>query len=120
MQQRGQSVSARYAGPNCTDADNNAKLLAALAEVPETQRTARFMCCAAIIRPGGDPHIEMGKVEGRILTQPRGEDGFGYDPLFVPEGYEETFGEMPSEIKHAISHRGRALKKLRNYLATLR
>ncbi len=111
--------SARYAGPNCSDADNNAKLLTALAEVPEAKRTARFMCCAAIVHPGGKPYTEMGTVEGRILFEHRGNHGFGYDPLFVPEGFETTFGEMPLEAKHAISHRGRAFKKLRDYLATL-
>ncbi len=112
--------SARYAGANCTDADNNAKLLAALAAAPEPQRRARFVCCAALVRPGGTPHIEMGTVEGRVGFECRGRLGFGYDPVFIPEGFDETFGEMTVSDKHAISHRGRAFRKLRNYLASLR
>lgn len=112
--------SARYAGDNASDADRNTKLLAALAGVPEAQRTARFVCCAAFARPGGTPHIEMGVVEGSLLFAPRGHDGFGYDPLFVPEGYARTFGELSPHDKMAVSHRGRAFGKLRAYLESLR
>ncbi|MCX5758294.1 MAG: non-canonical purine NTP pyrophosphatase [Candidatus Hydrogenedentes bacterium] len=106
--------SARYAGEHGTDGDRNAKLLAALEGVPETERTARFVCCAAFVRPGAPSHTEMGAVEGHILFAPRGHDGFGYDPLFVPEGFSLT------EDKMAVSHRGRAFRKLRAYLELLR
>lgn len=112
--------SARYAGENSTDADRNAKLLNALKEVPASSRTARFVCCAAFVRPGAPPHTEMGKVEGHILFAPRGHDGFGYDPLFVPEGATLTFGELPPEDKMAVSHRGRAFRKLRAHIEALR
>lgn len=111
--------SARYAGDNATDADRNAKLLAALADVPEAERTARFVCCAAFAKPGAQPHTEMGVVEGRLLFAPRGYDGFGYDPLFVPGGYSRTFGELSPRDKMAVSHRGRAFRKLRAYLESL-
>lgn len=108
--------SARYAGDNATDADRNAKLLAALINVPEGERTARFVCCAAFARPGETPHIEMGVAEGHILFAPRGQDGFGYDPLFVPCGHTLTFGELSPREKMAVSHRGQAFRKLRAYL----
>lgn len=111
--------SARYAGAACNDADNRAKLLAALDGVPEKKRTARFVCCAAFVKPGQPPHIETGAVEGRIAFECRGQLGFGYDPLFIPEGFEETFGEIEPARKHLISHRGRALRKLRDYLESL-
>ncbi|HPU98167.1 MAG TPA: non-canonical purine NTP pyrophosphatase, partial [Candidatus Hydrogenedentes bacterium] len=87
--------SAYYAGPEGDDSANNAKLLAALEDVPWHLRTARFVCCAAVAFPGSpDVHIEWGEVEGHIAAAPYGSNGFGYDPLFVPVGYEETFGEM--------------------------
>lgn len=112
--------SARYAGPGCHDADNVAKLLAALDGVPEAMRTARFVCCAAVVAPGGIPHTEMGTVEGRIGLACRGRRGFGYDPVFIPDGHGKTFGEMTPSAKHAISHRGRAFRKLRDYLVAMR
>jgi len=111
--------SARYAGDGATDADRNVKLLAALANVPEAERTARFVCCAAFARPGGPPHIEMGVTEGYILFAPRGHDGFGYDPLFVPRGHTLTFAELSPYEKMAVSHRGKAFRKLRDYLESL-
>ena len=112
--------SARYAGPDCVDANNIARLLAELADVAEPERTARFVCCAAAAPPGGAAHVEVGAVEGRIAMTPRGVSGFGYDPVFVPEGYSRTFAEMTLSEKQAISHRGRALRKLRDYLTSLR
>jgi XTP/dITP diphosphohydrolase len=111
--------SARYAGENGTDAGRIAKLLAALHDVPETERTARFVCCAAFAKPGAPPHTEMGAVEGRILFAPRGYDGFGYDPLFVPDGFSLTFAELTPVDKMAVSHRGRAFRKLRAYIESL-
>lgn len=108
--------SARYAGEDCTYDDNNRKLLNAMADVPKERRTARFVCVAAMVEPGGEPHLERGVVEGLLASACRGVNGFGYDPLFIPEGHECTFAEMDPEAKHAISHRGRAFSKLREYL----
>jgi XTP/dITP diphosphohydrolase len=111
--------SARYAGEDCSDADNNAKLLTELDSIPASQRTARFMCCAAYADPDGRSHTETGTVEGRIAFTPSGKSGFGYDPLFVPEGHNRTFGEFTLADKQEISHRGRAFRKLRDFLETL-
>lgn len=108
--------SARYAGEGCTYADNNAKLLQALDGKPWHERTARFVCCAAFMTPEGESHVIRGTVEGHIAVDLYGEAGFGYDPLFVPEGEKRTFAEMSSEEKHALSHRGRAFRLLRAYL----
>jgi len=111
--------SARYAGEPCNYAKNNEKLLKALAGVPWPKRTARFVCCAAFVEPDGEPHIEVGAVEGHIATACFGAGGFGYDPLFVPAGYDRTFGEMTPKLKHSLSHRGAAFGKLRVYLEEL-
>ena len=111
--------SARYAGRDCTYDDNNRKLLTALAGVPEAERTARFVCCAALVDGQGREHVECGTVEGRIAPECRGTHGFGYDPLFIPQGFEQTFGEMDPEAKSRISHRGRAFRKLREHLAAI-
>ena len=111
--------SARYAGDAADDKANNAKLLAELEGVPDPERTARFVCYAAFVRPGEPPHVENGVVEGRIGFRPRGSGGFGYDPLFIPEGHTRTFGEMVAAEKKLISHRGRALQKMRGYLEKL-
>lgn len=109
-------LSARFAGPDCNDARNLERLLAALEEVPWHKRTARFVCCAAFAEPGQPPHVETGVIEGHIAAEPFGDGGFGYDPVFVPENHDCTFAEMPNREKHAISHRGRALTKIRAYL----
>lgn len=112
--------SARYAGPGCSYADNNAKLLQELENVPWHERTARFVCAAAVIIPGRAPHVEVGSVEGHISQIPAGENGFGYDPLFVPLGEDPTFAGMSAEEKHQISHRGKAFSQLRRYLESLK
>jgi len=109
-------LSARYAGEYGDDRKNNLRLLEALREVHWHERTARFVCCAAFLSPGGEPHIERGTVEGHIAMEPFGQGGFGYDPLFVPLGHSRTFGEMPAEEKHGLSHRGQALARLRAFL----
>lgn len=109
--------SARYAGENCTYADNNNKLLDALDAYAWHERTARFVCCAAFHDPAGVEHVELGTVEGHIAMEPFGDNGFGYDPVFVPKGQDCTFGEMTPAEKHAISHRGRAFAQLRAWLA---
>ncbi|MGI6461023.1 MAG: RdgB/HAM1 family non-canonical purine NTP pyrophosphatase [Candidatus Hydrogenedentales bacterium] len=111
--------SARYAGPEATDDDNNRRLLNELATVPESERTARFVCSAALVHPDGWSQVETGTVEGRIALEPRGQTGFGYDPLFIPQGYEQTFAELGALVKQRISHRARAFQKLRKYLEDL-
>ncbi len=111
--------SARYAGENCTYADNNRKLLAALERVPEEGRQARFVCMAAFVDEEGGEHVERGTVEGVIAPECRGEYGFGYDPLFIPDGLDRSFGELTPEAKADVSHRGRAFRKLCDYLWSL-
>ena len=106
--------SARYAGATATDADNNARLLSELAGLPPERRGARYRCVLALVRSAGDaaPLIASGSWEGRIATQAAGRGGFGYDPLFVPEGLEMSAAELPVAQKNASSHRGRALTAL--------
>jgi XTP/dITP diphosphohydrolase len=131
--------SARFAALDCggagnsTSTENNAKLLRLLARVPSKQRTARFRCVLALTPVLAHPpasasparstdefelHTRLfdGVCEGRITLAPRGEGGFGYDPLFEPAGYEQTFGELGEAVKNSLSHRARALDKLRNAL----
>lgn len=109
--------SARYAGETASDADNVAKLLADLIGV--TDRRARFVTVALALWPDGREVVARGVVEGEITTEPRGSQGFGYDPVFIPtEGDGRAFAEMTPEDKHAISHRGRALLHLTDLLAT--
>ena len=104
--------SARYAGPGATDADNNAKLLTALAGIE--QRSARYRCVAVVMRREDDPAplICCGAWEGAITREPKGRNGFGYDPLFRPAGFEGTAAEMAPEQKNRLSHRARALATL--------
>lgn len=105
--------SARYAGTHGDSAANNAKLLAALEAVPPAARTARFVCALAYSCPGQPTQTLRGTCEGTILTQHQGTGGFGYDPLFVPEGYTETFAALDPAIKAALSHRARAFQAAR-------
>lgn len=104
--------SARFAGEDAGDRENNAKLLAELAEIEEPRRTGRFCCVMVLAAPDGRLWSTEGTCPGRILTEPRGEGGFGYDPLFVPDGEERTFAELSSREKGALSHRGMALRKM--------
>jgi XTP/dITP diphosphohydrolase len=106
--------SARYAGNDATDAENNRKMLAELAELPDEARTARFQCLMVYMRHAEDPTplICQGTWEGRILRQPQGENGFGYDPLFLVPEKNCSSAELPAEIKNAMSHRGKALQAL--------
>jgi len=103
--------SARYAGPEATDADNNALLLQRLTGV--TGRRARFVCVIALVKDGQLVRTFRGSVEGRILEAPRGSGGFGYDPLFLVEGSDRTMAELAEDEKNRISHRARAMQKLR-------
>lgn len=96
--------SARYAGDH-DDAKNKAKLLANLAGVPAADRTARFHTSLVLVKPNGQELITTGEIQGTILTAPRGDDGFGYDPLFYVPAEQQTFAEMPLARKNQISHR---------------
>jgi XTP/dITP diphosphohydrolase len=109
--------SARYAGENATDGDNNLKLLERLKLFPEPHK-AKFIC-AAVYYFGADFIVAMGEIEGSIIKEPRGTNGFGYDPLFLPDGYDKTTAELPSEIKNKISHRFKAFVQLKKYLMEL-
>lgn len=104
--------SARYGGPELSDPQRAARLLEELSGVPEGQRTARFVCVAALALPDGRITTQRGICEGRILESPRGKDGFGYDPIFAPTGEERAMAELPAPVKNRISHRGRALAEL--------
>jgi XTP/dITP diphosphohydrolase len=110
--------SSRFAGPCATDAENNARLLLALQEVPGSGRAARFRSTIVFIGDDGTETIATGTCEGRIGFEPRGEHGFGYDPLFLPDATPaRTMAELPLAEKNAISHRGAALRDLRTKLA---
>ncbi len=115
-------ISARYAGPGATDADNRARLLRELdatgARGPA--RTARFRCVMVLVEKGAVLGTFDGAVEGIIINQEKGEGGFGYDSLFVPEGFCETFGQLSTATKNQLSHRARALTKVATCLATFR
>jgi XTP/dITP diphosphohydrolase len=107
--------SARYAGEGATDAGNRAKLLRELAGTPGP-RTARFRCAMALARGGEIVGRFEGAVKGSLLDEERGEGGFGYDALFVPEGERETFAQLPAETKNRLSHRARALQQVVEFL----
>lgn len=112
-------LSARYAGEPSDDKKNTEKLLKEMQNVPDEKRTARFACCIALAlpdKPDKEVKTFFGTVEGTIGTEPRGNNGFGYDPVFYPEGSDRTFAEMSDNEKNAISHRGRAIRKLTEYL----
>jgi XTP/dITP diphosphohydrolase len=109
--------SARYGGEGLTDADRVERLLEEMSKATVRDRRARFVCVIAIADPRGRVmDLWTGTCEGQIVHAPRGTHGFGYDPVFLPDGFEQTFGELPAEIKHDISHRARALKAARSYL----
>ena len=113
--------SSRYAGEDGNDATNNAKLLSELAGVPDEQRTARFVCTLVYISPEGDELVARGTVEGKIGYEERGQEGFGYDPLFFPDAFggEKTFAEVSQAEKSSLSHRGNALRVLRDKISSL-
>jgi len=113
--------STRYAGANATDTDKINKLLRELARVSATEdgRRARFRCVVALARNGNLLGTFEGIVEGNIADQARGDSGFGYDPIFVPEGLKQTFGELPTEVKNTISHRAKAIRALADRLRRL-
>jgi XTP/dITP diphosphohydrolase len=105
--------SARYAGEMATDRENNSKLLEALGVVPEDQWVCRYRCAAVFVSPDTRSIVADGVCEGRVISTPRGNLGFGYDPLVIPAGDSRTMGEIPLEEKLVFSHRGRAFRSLR-------
>ena len=111
--------SSRYAGDNTTDVDRISFLLNKLKDVPPEKRQARFKCVIAIASPNGHVETVSGECEGLIALEPRGENGFGYDPIFYLPQYGKTIAEMDSELKNEISHRGRAARKAREVLACM-
>ncbi len=108
--------SARYAGEVATDRENNAKLVQELEYVPESDRTCRYRCVAVFVTPDGHEVIAEGSCEGHITLSPRGSQGFGYDPHFIPEGDSRTMAEIPLNEKLGFSHRGRAFRGLAHRL----
>ena len=109
--------SARYAGEDGNDELNNEKLLRELGDVPESERSARFRCVMVLAENGQLLAHFDGSVEGYIIGQRHGSRGFGYDPLFVPEGYRETFAELGDDVKNTLSHRAKAMAKVSVWLA---
>ncbi len=112
--------SARYAGPGCTFADNNKKVLKLMEGVPEHRRSARFRCVAALVTGPDDTRVFEGSVEGTITEETRGSEGFGYDPIFYSTELGHTFAEVSAEKKNHISHRGRAFRAAGDYLRRLK
>ncbi|RRD46825.1 RdgB/HAM1 family non-canonical purine NTP pyrophosphatase [Tessaracoccus sp. OH4464_COT-324] len=108
--------SARWAGPMCDDEENNELLLAQLHGVAPERRGARFRCALALVSPEGEERVWSGAMEGTIAEAPRGENGFGYDPLFIPEGKQRTSAELTSAEKDSISHRGKAVRAFVEWL----
>lgn len=104
--------SARFAGPAVSSIENNEKVLRLLAGVDAARRTARYRIVAVLILPSGEEITGEGKLEGRIVESARGAAGFGYDPLFVPDGQDRTIAEMPADEKNVMSHRAQALRQI--------
>ena len=111
--------SSRFAGPNASYADNCAKLLRLLRGVPPRRRAARFRCVIAFVPDEHTHHCVEGICRGVIVESPRGTGGFGYDPLFLPDGHTQTFGEMDLALKNTLSHRAHALIALKSYLRSI-
>lgn len=111
--------SARFAGPEATDRANNEKLLSLMREVPDEQRTARFVCVMVLTLPSGEWLQAEGVCRGLISRSPLGDQGFGYDPVFYLPDFQKTMAQLPLETKNKISHRARALEKIRPRLAAI-
>jgi XTP/dITP diphosphohydrolase len=111
--------SARFAGEDASDEANLRLLIDRIRDVPEADRTGRYVCVAACALPDGDATWVRATCEGRLIVEPRGGGGFGYDPIFVPAGLSRTMAELAPEEKHAISHRGKAFRALREALEGL-
>lgn len=108
--------SARFAGDDANDAANNRRLLEEMVNVPDEQRQGAFVCVMAYVSPDGTEQVFNGSISGRILLAQRGEGGFGYDPLFLVDGFERTMAELSLQEKNSISHRGQAIQQFRAYL----
>ncbi len=109
--------SARFGGEGLTDADRTSLLLSELLPMDGDERSARFVCAVAIAKPAGEiVNVALGICDGKIAEAPSGDEGFGYDPIFIPTGYQMTFAEIPLAIKNTISHRGKALAATREFL----
>jgi len=112
--------SSRFAGENATDEENNRKLIQELKKRGLEESPAKYVSFAAIAFPEGMGLWSEGEVRGKVITEPRGSGGFGYDPLFIPEGYDKTMAELPLEEKNRISHRGKAFGKLVKLIEEIR
>lgn len=112
--------SARYAGEGASDTDRISKVLGHLTSVPDERRTSRFRCVMCLIDPAGNENCFEGRCEGRISHRPTGSSGFGYDPIFIPEGYDKTFAELGLGVKSKISHRARAMQQVIGFLRQTR
>ncbi len=108
--------SARYAGENATDADNTQKLLQSLSSLGDVSRAAGFQCHLALVKSDGEELVFQGECRGAIIEDLRGAGGFGYDPVFVPDGFSSSFAELSREEKATLSHRGKAMAKLVDWL----
>lgn len=112
-------ISARYAGEACSYDDNNRKLLTELESVPDEERGAVFRCVIALATSSGEVTTVEGRTDGIILREPRGGAGFGYDPIFLPNGHARSYAEMSQDEKNAVSHRGRALEAARELISRM-
>jgi len=108
--------SARFAGESATDADNRALLKSELSRLPPAPFGGRFRCCLALVKDGQVLHVTHGAVEGHLRMEEQGSGGFGYDALFQPQGYEDTFGLLTAEVKNSLSHRARAMTEMKTWL----
>ncbi|MDO4887312.1 MAG: RdgB/HAM1 family non-canonical purine NTP pyrophosphatase [Actinomycetaceae bacterium] len=104
--------SARWSGQHGSDKQNVQLLLSQLADVPDRYRAAAFVCAAAMVTPDGREYVRIAEMRGSLIHEPRGTNGFGYDPIFRPEGYEVSTAQLAPEVKDAISHRGKAFREL--------
>ncbi|SNU02269.1 XTP/dITP diphosphohydrolase [Ruaniaceae bacterium KH17] len=111
--------SARWAGSHGDDIANLELLLDQLSDIPQHHRQARFVCAAVLVTPDGHEYVEQALVQGRLLYQPQGEGGFGYDPIFQPEGYARSMAELTPEEKNQISHRAKAFAELKEEIAAV-
>ncbi|MEW8973985.1 MAG: RdgB/HAM1 family non-canonical purine NTP pyrophosphatase [Tissierellaceae bacterium] len=111
--------SARYSGDDGNDEENNKKLLRELKDVPLEDRRGSFLTVITLVTEDKEVFTVKGECKGHIIFEPKGSNGFGYDPLFVPDGYDKTFGELDSEVKNKISHRAKALEEMRKLLIRL-
>ena len=108
--------SARFAGEECDDEKNNQKLIKLLEGLPQEEKKAQFVSVITLVYPDGETLVARGECPGRIIEVPTGENGFGYDPLFVPDGLDKTFAQLTEDEKNQISHRAKALEKLEKLL----